>query len=197
VPRHEQKAARREALLDAAATLLVDEGLYRFTMEALAAAAGVSKALPYQHFGNATAVIAALYEREIGALGTSIRDATRAVEGREARISASVRAYFDLVEERGPVLVHLAGTGSPIPRTLFGQFPPAPLSLVDLVGETIDVPRSQAGVLAAIVSSIAVAASDGLARGDGSRVEMEALATTAILGTLRMVAFGDGGSMSS
>src|SRR3954467_8434261 len=63
---------RRHQLLDAAAQIIVDHGASAMSMERLASEAGVSKALPYKHFDNSEAVLAALYRRETAALGRSV-----------------------------------------------------------------------------------------------------------------------------
>ncbi len=181
LPRHQQKAARRSQLLDAAVVLLESTGSTRFTMEALAAQAGVSKALPYQHFENATDVIAALYERELGRVGAAIDTATKHLSNGNDALAAAVNAYFGVLEERGPVLVRLAGTGSPIPSMLFGPFPPPPTFLVELIERGFGSDRRTANALAAMVSSIAIAASDIVARGDGSRDELESMATRSVI----------------
>jgi AcrR family transcriptional regulator len=57
------RGERRESLLDAATELLGAGGPGAVTMEGVAAAAGVTKALPYRHFPNADAVLVALVER--------------------------------------------------------------------------------------------------------------------------------------
>ena len=48
------RAQRRDHLLDAAAELVGLKGVGAVTMEGVAARAGVSKALPYTHFDDAT-----------------------------------------------------------------------------------------------------------------------------------------------
>ena len=67
--------ARRDQLLDAAAVLIVSEGIPALTMERLAVRAGVSKALPYSHFERSEDVLAELYRRETGALVRRVANA--------------------------------------------------------------------------------------------------------------------------
>ncbi len=99
------KEQRRDHLLDCAAQLLVDGGVAAMTMEGVAALAGVSKALPYAHFENATAMMQSLRERELDRLATRISGNTAQVEGLEAIVRAAVHAYFESIRERGTVLV--------------------------------------------------------------------------------------------
>ena len=103
------KADRRTQLLDVAAQLIVDSGASAITMEGLAEAAGVSKALPYAHFDNAVDVLAELYGREVDQLGGRILAAMEAVERGEQRLVVAIRTYFTVVEERGAVLAVVAG----------------------------------------------------------------------------------------
>lgn len=95
-------AARRDQLLDVAAGLVV--GGETLTMEGLAAAAGVSKALPYRHFGNADAVLAALHDRELARLAARVQAALGRGGGPDRRLAAAVGAFFDVVVERGALL---------------------------------------------------------------------------------------------
>jgi len=100
------RALRREQLLDSAATLLVERGIGAVTMEGVAAQAGVSKALPYAHFDNATELVRGLRDRELDRFGERIVSATRDQEGYEPRVRAAVHAYFDGIQaSTGAVLV--------------------------------------------------------------------------------------------
>lgn len=55
------RAARREALLDVAAGLVGSGQLDAVTMESVAEASGVSRALVYRHFANRAELLGALY----------------------------------------------------------------------------------------------------------------------------------------
>lgn len=106
---------RRDHLLDEAARLLVGQGPAAMSMERLAEAAGVSKALPYKHFDNVEDVLVALYRRETSALGQAIwRALSRAGPGDDL-VRISVRTYFDQLTARGPVLSALSPPGASVP----------------------------------------------------------------------------------
>ena len=77
-------------------------------MEGLAVRAGVSKALPYTHFDNAEAVVAAVQRRETERIQTGMADAMAAHRDPEARLRAGIHAYFGLVRERGAILTVLS-----------------------------------------------------------------------------------------
>ena len=105
--------SRREQLLETARALLADTGFSAFTMEGLAQAAGVNKALPYRHFDNADAVLNEIYREVSLEIGTRVLDATRGVEAVDDRIRAAVGAYLDAVFDNTDLLKILAGPISP------------------------------------------------------------------------------------
>ncbi len=87
---------RRELLLDAAVAVLEEMGVGAVTMEAIAARAGVNKALPYRHFDNARAVLVELYVRFNRDLATRVAGAVAEHDHLEARVQAAVSAFFDV-----------------------------------------------------------------------------------------------------
>jgi AcrR family transcriptional regulator len=105
---------RRSHLLDVAAGLLV-AGEVPVSMESLAKAAGVSKALPYKHFDNVTAVQVALYQREARRLARRVWRALGDAEPGADLVQVWVASYFDSLAEHGTVLRALSTPGSGIP----------------------------------------------------------------------------------
>src|SRR5271157_5694418 len=61
-PRHHNSAQTREAILEAAERIFGDEGLAGARTEAIAAAAGVNKALLYYYFGSKDGLYRAVLE---------------------------------------------------------------------------------------------------------------------------------------
>jgi TetR/AcrR family transcriptional regulator len=61
-PRHHNSAETREAILEAAERIFGDEGLAGARMDAIAAAAGVNKALLYYYFGSKEGLYRAVLE---------------------------------------------------------------------------------------------------------------------------------------
>lgn len=98
------RGERREQLLDAAAAVVADEGPDGLTMEGVAQRAGVSKALPYQHFSDAEDVLLALAVREAAVIAERTSAVMSPGLTLEEGLGASLRAYFDVVEERGTLL---------------------------------------------------------------------------------------------
>ncbi|MDQ0463685.1 AcrR family transcriptional regulator [Caulobacter ginsengisoli] len=101
--------ARRDGLLEAAARLIVEQGLVACTLEAVGEAAGVSKALVYKHFANRPALFEALIEREFAEIrrrGLSLAPVgTPLAQAREPYL----RSYLRYLAERGAVLRSLLG----------------------------------------------------------------------------------------
>jgi AcrR family transcriptional regulator len=179
------KEERREQLLDAAADLVVERGLGGITMEGLADSAGVSKALPYQHFDNADAVLVALYQREIGWLGARIVGAVGDVTDPTARVRAAIHAYFDAVVERGAVLGALSNPASGIAADADqGQ-----RVGVEFVSELLIKPFGFSGrharMLASMLLGTLFGAVDSWAHQDGGRERIERTVTALIGAALR------------
>ena len=68
------RAARREALLDAADRAVARDGAAT-SMAAVAAEAGISKPILYKHFGDKPGLAAALADRHTERLMASLREA--------------------------------------------------------------------------------------------------------------------------
>ncbi len=103
---------RRDSLLDVARRLVVDGGPATVTMGAVAAEAGVTRALVYKHFDNKDEILGALYRREAQALDRRIRTiVVAAPPGFEAKLRAFVGATLDAVDEYGDFFTPLRGVG--------------------------------------------------------------------------------------
>ena len=181
------KADRRSQLLDAAAWLVARKGVAGFTMEGLADAAGVSKALPYRHFANADEALVALMNREVGHLGRTMVTACEGIDQGDLMITAAIGAYFDTVVHRGGLLNALAGPGSPIPDLAAGGTRTPPQFLVDLLRSGYRLDGQTASLAAWLISGLAIAGSDSLARGDAPRSTIEPLTVAAIVATIHAV----------
>jgi AcrR family transcriptional regulator len=183
-------ADRREHLLDAAAELVLDQGFLALSMESVAQRAGVSKGLGYAYFENADALALALYDREVGALYQRVEAAVSAAAGFEARIRAGVRAYLDVVGERGALIgaleVRMQGrwfrrTG----RRRVGQF----LAFwADEIARELGVTPEVAAALAAAKTSAVDACARSARRRKLSRAQIEDLCVSFALGGLREAA---------
>ena len=180
------KADRRSLLLNAAASVVADKGLAGFTMEGLAIAAGVSKALPYRHFTNADDALVALMTREVTHLGEAMTAACDGIDDGDLMIAAAIGAYFDIIVERGGLLNELAGPGSTLPELATGGTRTPPGFLLELLGRGYALHGQPAILTAWLVTALAIAGSDSLARDDAPRTTIEPLTIAAIIATIHV-----------
>ncbi len=154
-PARVPRAVRRAQLLDGAASIITHQGFDALTMDALAEQAGVSKGLGYTYFDNVDDVVHALWERELERLYRRMGDALNEHAPFEEQVRAAVRAYFDLVEERGSLLdvlgAHLTGPAS---RSEQRRRQPFVRELAGLVQHQFDVQPRRARALSALLMSV-------------------------------------------
>lgn len=179
------KEGRREQLLDAAADMVVERGVGALTMEGLAERAGVSKALPYQHFENANAALVALYQREINHLGTRVYQAVDGVIDAEDRARAAIHAYFDVVVERGRVLGALSSPGAGIVSAADQGSRIGVEFVALLLVKPFGVHGRRSKMLASMFLGTLAGALDSWAHGDGGRERIEQSIATLIVAGLR------------
>jgi len=99
--------ARREQILDEAARLILEEGLYAVSMERLARDVGISKGLVYNYFATRDALLTALLSREQAELRD--RGMASALEaGSYAElIRQTTRLYLEQTRDRGALIAAL------------------------------------------------------------------------------------------
>ena len=178
------KKVRREQLLDVAAEIVVDRGVGGVTMEGLAERAGVSKALPYQHFENASAVLAALYRREIDLLARRVYEAVHALAAPDERVRAAIHAYFEVVVERGRVLGALSAPGVGVAAEADDGARAGVEFVASLLVEPFGFTGKKARVLASMFLGTLSGAMDSWAHGDGGRARIEQTLTGVIVAGL-------------
>jgi AcrR family transcriptional regulator len=93
-------ADRRETILAAALDAFAEGGYHETSLEQVAARAGVSKALIYEHFGSKRELHGALLEQYVGELLGRVREAIAEAAPGAERMRAGVEAFFAFVEER-------------------------------------------------------------------------------------------------
>lgn len=102
---------RRDSLLDAAGALVAAGDVAGVTMESVAAASGVSRALVYKHFANRHDVLAALFERESRLLHRQLTEAVASADGLEAKYRALVEGALTAQAHRGATFAALMHQG--------------------------------------------------------------------------------------
>jgi AcrR family transcriptional regulator len=111
LPPDEKSLSRRDSLLNAAAAMVAAGEAAGVTMESVAAADGVSRALVYKHFANRHDLLAALYERESRSLHEELTEAVSAAEGLEQKFRALVEGALAAQASRGATFAALLHQG--------------------------------------------------------------------------------------
>jgi AcrR family transcriptional regulator len=95
------RVQREEAMLDAAGAAFAEHGFHGASMDAIAAAAEISKPMLYAYFGSKEGLYAAYVERSGRALMTAMREAAPPDAPAAERLEAGVQTFFDYVGENG------------------------------------------------------------------------------------------------
>lgn len=95
---------RKEQLLDCAAAYILERGLSDFSLEKVAARAGVSIPLVYKYFPKCADLMCAVLEREYRLLGARKLPPMPGDTPLEPIIRRSMRHGFEYLYERGPII---------------------------------------------------------------------------------------------
>jgi AcrR family transcriptional regulator len=106
---------RRARYLQAAADIIVEQGVSFVTMEEVAARNGVDKRLGYRYFSNRESLLTALFEQEMQEVGRRALAALPAKPTLRDHITANVGAWLELAAERGALLSRLFSDQDVIP----------------------------------------------------------------------------------
>jgi AcrR family transcriptional regulator len=93
------RVARRAQLLQAAHGVFVANGYHAAAMDEIAERAGVSKPVLYQHFPGKLDLYLALLDQSGEVLLRRVHDALRSTEDNKERVSATMNAYFEFVDD--------------------------------------------------------------------------------------------------
>ena len=92
-------AARRQQLLNVALEVFSGAGYHATTMDDVAATAGVTKPVLYQHFNSKRELYLHLVDDVGDRMAAAITDKTALVESPREQVEAGIAAYFDFVAE--------------------------------------------------------------------------------------------------
>ena len=96
---------RRDQILDVALQIVVSEGFYVVTMDRLAHAAGVTRTLIYQQFGNLPGVLVAMMDREFNkGIASFLQSASRYTVGDQEQFVAVMADLIMAVDAEPAVL---------------------------------------------------------------------------------------------
>lgn len=115
VSRRLSRAQRRQQLLDTALAIIRDEGADRLTLGHLAARAGISKPVAYDHFGTRSKLLIELYksidQAQAAALQAALTTGERGIDETVAALaSAYIHCYADTTGEWHAIGAALAGS---------------------------------------------------------------------------------------
>ncbi|OXJ08134.1 TetR family transcriptional regulator [Burkholderia sp. AU6039] len=119
------RSSSRDRLLDAAAELVASQGIQNLTIEAVAAAAKVTKAGLVYHFKTRDDLLAALIERVVGELdmldlraqeARDTREADDAAKPLKSSLAELSKLTFDMPEDRRLLLANLLAATSLYPH---------------------------------------------------------------------------------
>lgn len=99
-PRRMSAAARREQLLDVTTELVAEHGFQDLTIEAVARAAGITRPIVYEHFGDLAGLLEAVVEREMARALAQVSETAlaRLTEGPPVDLMIeSLRSYLHTV----------------------------------------------------------------------------------------------------
>jgi AcrR family transcriptional regulator len=182
LPRRE----RRAQLLDAAREVFVAQGYHAAAMDDIAEAAGVSKPVLYQHFPGKLDLYLALLDQSSEALLASLDSALGSISDNKLRVSATVEAYFDFVDDPGGafrLIFESDLTNEPGVRTRVDRANDAcAASLSKVIAEDTGLTDAEATLLAAGLLGMAQTAARHWLRETGRIPKSEAARLVASLG---------------
>jgi AcrR family transcriptional regulator len=108
------RADRRDSLLDVAADMVAND-VEAVSMDAVARAAGVSRALVYKHFANRHDLLSSLYERESARVHAQLSADVRAASDLAGMLRALVRGALAAQASRGATFAALSAGGGRSP----------------------------------------------------------------------------------
>jgi len=103
------RAERRAQIVEAAAGLFARRDPSDVTFEEIADAAGVSRALVYNYFGDRHGILEALYRRSVAELDGRVAAALSSVRGRPQALRLAVAAHIDYAREDPAAYRHASG----------------------------------------------------------------------------------------
>ena len=169
------RTQRRDQIVDATAEVLRERDPAVVTFEEIADAAGVSRALLYNYFGDRQGLMEALERRSLDDLVATIADAVLDAATPREELAASVRAHLDAAS-RDPAGYRLMASRLVPPGEVSAH---ARLTLGPAVAAD-EVPLVSTGLLAAVQAMVLASVDAGIAEHDAT----EEIITSFVAGAL-------------
>lgn len=95
------RSLRRKQLLAVALEVFAEHGYHAASMDEIAARAGVSKPVVYQHFPGKLDLYLALLESSVDTVVAEVKAALASTTDNRKRVRASIALWYDFVTDRG------------------------------------------------------------------------------------------------
>jgi AcrR family transcriptional regulator len=99
--------ARRALIMDHTADIVAREGVAQLSVERIGREAGISKSLVYAYFPNLTALLRALYQREMKEFRRLQAEAANRAPTFEGMVRSITHVYLSYMDERGLLIERL------------------------------------------------------------------------------------------
>lgn len=158
----------REALLDAAETLVRERGVDGWSLREVSTRVGVSPSAAYHHFASRDDLVGTLAHRVLGQLGQRVRHAAQHAHGEDPRqrLIALARSYVHWMMDDPAVAALSFRARHSVPET---PVSPHPQDVLDDELERLGLPRDTGLLFWAAIHGQAVLLAEGLVRLDSAR----------------------------
>lgn len=146
--------ARKAQLLDVARAVFADDGYHGAAMEQIAASAGVTKPVLYQHFESKKELYLALLQEDMSRLLSQVEGAIEGSPSNRERIHKGIEGYFTFIDENEGSF-----------RLLFRETMGADPDFREVIDRFRDAVASRIGTIIAAETGYPQAESELLARG--------------------------------
>lgn len=153
---------RRRQLLDVACTEFAERGFYATSMDDLAAAAGITKPVFYQHFPSKRALFVAVLDDVGGRLLAVLTDATSSAQTGRDRVAEGFAAYFRFVEHDRAAFRLLFGASARNDAEFADVVDDVLAAAADAVSTLIEIPGSDDHRL--VLAHAVVGMAEGISR---------------------------------
>jgi AcrR family transcriptional regulator len=153
---------RRRQLLDVACTEFAERGFYATSMDDLAAAAGITKPVFYQHFPSKRALFVAVLEDVGGRLLAVLTEATSSAQTGRDRVAEGFAAYFRFVEDDRAAFRLLFGASAHNDAEFADVVDDVLAAAADAVSTLIEIPGSEEHRL--VLAHAVVGMAEGISR---------------------------------
>lgn len=107
-------AERRERFLDAAAQIVIEQGVAAVTMDGVAHLTGVTKALGYRYFNDRDDLLTALFDRETQIYVERLATEVGPESSFEDWVRGALKYWFRRADERGELFMRLVSDSGPL-----------------------------------------------------------------------------------